>query len=296
MFWRKFLVAKLPQIGVFLLVLGLYLAQFILWHLPLMAFVNSSLLGLVLFIIYLFFSYFRWKNMQVKLQDLSHENERLQKELNQQILASKDFDDIIQVWSHQMKVPLAAIDLMTQTQIDENELRDQIFTLENYLKILLEYQRLNNVSTDFRFDEFSLSAVTKNLVRKYSSFFIKKGLTVNFVSSHDWIVTSDERWFSIALEQFINNAAKYTQTGGVTVEIEPGKLVISDTGIGILKEDLPRLFEHGFTGYNGRIQQKSTGLGLYLARLILDKLGFAISIDSEIGQGTNVTIMRKPAK
>ncbi|MCL2112889.1 MAG: sensor histidine kinase [Streptococcaceae bacterium] len=291
MLWFKFLKSKLPQIGVFLLILAIYVVDFLLWHLPMMALLNSTLFALVIFIIYLVSSYFRWKSIREKVLVLTKENKNLQKRLEQQNLAERDFEDIIRVWSHQMKVPLSAIDLMTQTKINERELKNQLFSLENYLKILLEYQRINNLATDFRFNQISLSALTKDLVKKYSSFFIQKNLSVKIEG--DWSVVSDQRWLSLAIEQLLNNAVKYTKEGGILVQIEPGKFSIKDTGIGILSEDIPRLFEHGFTGFNGRIQQKSTGLGLYLAKLILDKLEFKIEITSEIGKGTCVTLTKE---
>lgn len=291
MLWFKFLKSKLPQIGVFLLILAIYVVDFLLWHLPMMALLNSTLFALVIFLIYLVSSYFRWKSIREKVLVLTKENKNLQKRLEQQNLAERDFEDMIRVWSHQMKVPLSAIDLMTQTKINERELKNQLFSLENYLKILLEYQRINNLATDFRFNQISLSALTKDLVKKYSSFFIQKNLSVKIEG--DWSVVSDQRWLSLAIEQLLNNAVKYTKEGGILVQIESGKFSIKDTGIGILSEDIPRLFEHGFTGFNGRIQQKSTGLGLYLAKLILDKLEFKIEIASEIGKGTCVTLTKE---
>ncbi|WP_374284527.1 sensor histidine kinase [Lactococcus sp.] len=292
MYWRSFLKAKLPQISVFCLILVIYIINFILWDLPLIAFFNCSLLALLVFIIYLLFSYSRWKNAQIKLTDLQKENEDLKQSLDDQSRITQDFTDVIRVWSHQMKVPLSAIDLMAQTQVDENELKNQVFLLENYLKIFLEYQRITNLSTDFKFEKFSVSELSKKIIKKYSHFFIQKGLTIRFEIQNDWFVSTDKRWFELALEQFINNAVKYTKTGGVTIVIEPGRIEIHDTGIGILAEDLPRLFEHGFTGFNGRIQQKSTGLGLYLARLILEKLDFSAQIQSEIDSGTQVSIVK----
>lgn len=292
MYWRSFLKAKLPQISVFCLILVIYIINFVLWDLPLIAFFNCSLLALLVFIIYLLFSYSRWKNAQIKLSDLEKENEDLKQNLDEQSRITQDFTDVIRVWSHQMKVPLSAIDLMAQTQVDENELKNQVFLLENYLKILLEYQRITNLSTDFKFEKFSVSELSKKIIKKYSHFFIQKGLTIRFELQNDWLVSTDKRWFELALEQFINNAVKYTKTGGVTIVIEPGRIDIQDTGIGILAEDLPRLFEHGFTGFNGRIQQKSTGLGLYLGRLILEKLDFSAQIQSEIDIGTQVSIVK----
>ncbi|MBB5887376.1 hypothetical protein HNQ37_000246 [Lactovum miscens] len=218
-------------------------------------------------------------------------------ELKDKDLANKEFLDLIKVWSHQMKVPLAAIDLMSQTNLNEkelkSELRNQTFTLENYLNILLETQRITNLTNDFRFEKVSFSSLMKNLLRKYSSFFIEKNLSVEL--SGDWELVSDGRWLSLALEQLLNNAVKYTTSGSIKIQMTEGELQLSDTGIGIMSEDLPRLFEHGFTGYNGRIQKKSSGLGLYLTQLIFKKLEFEVAIESKLGKGTMV-IVRKVEK
>lgn len=191
-----------------------------------------------------------------------------------------------------MKVPLSAIDLMTQTdgKIEAAELKKQTFNLENYLSILLETLRLKNLSSDFRFEKVEVADVCRDLVKKYSGFFISKDLSVNIEGS--WILTTDRRWLSLALEQLVNNAVKYTKSGVISFKLEKNTLTLTDTGIGILAEDLPRLFDHGFTGFNGRANQKSTGLGLYLTKLILDKLELQISMTSEIDVGTQVLIQK----
>lgn len=290
MLWFSFLKSKLPQIGVFIIMVAIFVIDFLLWHLPMMALLNSTLFAMIIFFIYLVSSYFRFKSSQEQLTELSKENEALKIQIEQQKRSEREFGDIIRVWSHQMKVPLSAIDLMTQTKVDERELKNQLFSLENYLRILLDYQRITNLSTDFRFTPLSLSTLTKELVKKYSPFFIQKNLSIQIEG--DWEIVSDPKWLSLAIEQLINNAVKYTKTGGILIQISPGKLVMKDTGIGILAEDIPRLFEHGFTGYNGRIQQKSTGLGLYLVKLILEKLEIEIEISSEIGKGTCVSLTK----
>ncbi|GAB2027075.1 sensor histidine kinase [Lactovum odontotermitis] len=290
MLWFNFLKTKIPQIFVFFFLSGLYLATFIMWHLPLMALANSTLFALIIFIAYLFSSYFRWRRVQQEIAEMQAENVRLKEEMRQQKLAQKEFFDLIRVWSHQMKVPLSAIDLMTQSseKIEAVALRKQTFNLENYLNILLETLRLRNLSSDFRFERVEVADVCRELVRKYSEFFISKDLSVKIEGS--WILTTDRRWLSLALEQLINNAVKYTRTGEISFKLENNRLTLTDTGIGILPEDLPRLFDHGFTGFNGRSNQKSTGLGLYLAKLILDKLEIKVSMTSKIDVGTQVLI------
>ncbi len=285
---KRFLQTKLAQIGVFLIMLFIFVSNFLLWHLPIESLLNATILALIVFVIYLVSSYFRWANREAILCDLKHELSDLEKNLRAKERHIKETEDIIKVWSHQMKIPLAAIDLMAQTEINPIELKNQTFALDNYLKMLLEYQRIANISTDFHFEKFSVAQLLRELLKKYSSFFIQKNLSVTI--SGDWEITTDRKWFSLAIEQLLNNAIKYTNEGSLTISIEENKIVLSDTGIGILPEDLPRIFEHGFTGYNGRGHYKASGLGLYLTKLILDRLDFSIKISSELGEGTAVEV------
>ncbi|MDT2725619.1 sensor histidine kinase [Lactococcus formosensis] len=291
MLWSKikrFLQTKIAQIGVFLVMLFIFVSNFLLWHLPIESLINATILALIVFVIYLVSSYFRWANREAILCDLKHELWDLEENLRAKEKHIKETEDIIKVWSHQMKIPLAAIDLMAQTEINPIELKNQTFALDNYLKMLLEYQRISNISTDFHFEKFSVAQLLRELLKKYSSFFIQKNLSVTI--SGDWEITTDRKWFSLAIEQLLNNAIKYTDEGSLTISIEEDKIVLSDTGIGILPEDLPRIFEHGFTGYNGRGHYKASGLGLYLTKLILDRLDFSIKISSELGVGTSVEV------
>ncbi|MDR2977717.1 MAG: sensor histidine kinase [Streptococcaceae bacterium] len=292
MLWFDYLKTKIPQIFVFFFMSFLYIATFLMWHLPLQALANSTLFALVIFILYLVSSFFRWRNVQREIAEMQAENARLLSEIKEMKLSQKEFFDLIRVWSHQMKVPLSAIDLMTQTneKISAKALEAQTFNLNNYLNILLETLRLRNLSTDFRFQTVDVAEICRELVKKYSIFFINKGLSVTFEGA--WQITTDRRWLTLALEQLINNAVKYTKTGGLAFKFEKNSMTLTDTGIGILPEDLPRLFDHGFTGFNGRSNQKSTGLGLYLAKLILDKLDFTISVTSEIDKGTKILIQK----
>ena len=285
---KRFLQTKIAQIGVFLVMLFIFVSNFLLWHLPIESLINATILALIVFVIYLVSSYFRWANREALLCDLKHELLDLEENLRAKEKHSKETEDIIKVWSHQMKIPLAAIDLMAQTEINPIELKNQTFALDNYLKMLLEYQRIANISTDFHFEKFSVAALLRELLKKYSSFFIQKNLSVTI--SGDWEITTDRKWFSLAIEQLLNNAIKYTNEGSLTISIEENKIILSDTGIGILPEDLPRIFEHGFTGYNGRSYYKASGLGLYLTKLILDRLDFCIKISSELGEGTTVEV------
>ncbi|WP_019773888.1 ATP-binding protein, partial [Streptococcus sobrinus] len=107
----------------------------------------------------------------------------------------------------------------------------------------------------------------------------------------DWQVKTDKKWLTFALSQILDNAIKYSkQSGSITVFMSETGLALSDQGLGILPEDLPRLFDEGFTGYNGHEHQKATGLGLYMTKQILDSLGLSIQVTSQAGQGTTVWV------
>ena len=108
---------------------------------------------------------------------------------------------------------------------------------------------------------------------------------------------TDEKWLSFVLEQVLSNAIKYTSEGGVTIRLdEPLTLVVEDTGIGVAPEDLPRIFERGYTGLNGRADKSATGIGLYLCRAVMRKLGHEIAAESEPGRGTRIRLMLEAAK
>ena len=189
-----------------------------------------------------------------------------------------------------MKVPLSALDLMVQTdRLTNHDVENQVVELDNYITILLSYLRLQHTATDFRFEAFDVADLVHVIIKKYANQFILKDLSVSVIGS--WQITSDKKWLSVALEQLINNAVKYTKKGSVAITLDHS-IDISDTGIGILAEDIPRIFEHGFTGFNGRKYQKSTGLGLYLTQDILKKLAFDIHISSQIEKGTTVHVSK----
>ena len=121
-------------------------------------------------------------------------------------------------------------------------------------------------------------------------FSSEKKISLDFQPTNYKVLT-DEKWLVFVIEQLLSNAIKYTNKGKISIyPLEDKKLVIEDTGIGISKEDIPRIFDKGFTGYNGRTDKKATGLGLYLCKNILDKLSHKISIESEVGVKTKVIL------
>jgi hypothetical protein len=198
------------------------------------------------------------------------------------------------IWAHQIKTPIAAMRLLLQNDgaPDKNELSEQLFRIEQYTEMVLQFIRLDNKGTDFVFRTVALDDCVKQAVRKYAKSFIRKQIKLNY-SPIDAEVLTDEKWLVFVIEQLLSNALKYTPKGEISVYMHPDRpkaLVIEDTGIGIDPADLPRVFEHGYTGFNGRADKKSTGIGLYLCKRIMDRLSHTIEIESRVGRGTKVIL------
>ena len=222
------------------------------------------------------------------IEKLYEELEKLTQENRQK---NTDMVDYYSMWVHQIKTPIAAMNfLLDNEEVDQKNLQQELFKIERYVEMVLTYIRLDSTSSDYVITKINLDEVVKDSVKKYATIFINKKIKLNFVS-HETMVISDKKWLSFAIEQILGNSVKYSNTGGeITIETCENKLIVEDNGMGIKEEDLPRIFEKGFTGFNGRYEKKSSGLGLYLCKKTLDKLGHHIEISSKVGEGTRVEI------
>lgn len=199
--------------------------------------------------------------------------------------------DYFTLWAHQIKTPISAMQLVMQSEPEQysEELVQELFRIEQYVEMVLSYLRLDSDYTDFVFRRCAVDGMIKQSVRKYAKQFIRKKISLVYDGT-DVAVLTDEKWMCFVLDQLLSNALKYTVSGHIAINVTDEAIAIEDTGIGIAPEDLPRVFEKGYTGYNGRTDKKSTGIGLYLCKRILTKLGHEIGIESEPGKGTKVTI------
>ena len=320
---RAVLVAAAITAAIFVLISYLY-------SIPGEPVIYASLLALVVLILIggaRFFAYFkkqkeleRIKSMILTAQcDFPNPSDASEKKYQQMIdilcedrrklvsendKAYTDMVDYYTMWAHQIKTPIAAMRLMLEAEADaaqkalnaketkkEHRLADQLFSIENYVEMVLHYLRSENMAGDMVLAKYSLDQIVKQVVMKYSRSFIYKRISLDMKTLEKKVLT-DEKWLGFVLEQIISNALKYTQKGRISIYMEGEyTLVVEDTGIGIQKEDLPRVCEKGFTGFNGREDKKSTGIGLYLCKKILDRLCHQIKILSEQGQGTKVKII-----
>lgn len=207
-----------------------------------------------------------------------------------------DANDYYTLWAHQIKTPIAAMRLLLQSKeynASSLALEQELFKIEQYAEMALQYLRLESISSDLVLRSYRLYDIVAQALKKYAVRFIGKKLSLEFEPFEETVIT-DEKWLQFVIEQILSNSIKYTPEGKLSIRMEnPQTLVISDTGIGIHTEDLPRIFDRGFTGYNGRMDKKSTGIGLYLCKKVTKKLSHDIKVTSKIGEGTSVYIIFK---
>ncbi len=221
------------------------------------------------------------------IEALSIRCNELTNKLNSDI---QDSNDYYTIWVHQIKTPISVLSMLLKEDTPKDRsCRDELFKIEQYVDMVLNYLRLGSETNDLVLKEQNLDSMLKTSIRKYASLFINRKLTVAYEPVDVHLIT-DEKWFCFIIEQILSNAVKYTMTGGITIKAGKESVVISDTGIGIAPEDVPRIFEKGYTGFNGRSGRKSSGLGLYLCSLAAQKLSLSLSVESEPGKGTSITI------
>lgn len=323
----KYLKESTKVIIRFMIFISIYFLVYFLYDIPKEPALYATLLvvtlGFILFL-YDFYKYYK-KHLYLKNMDNNIEFE-LKKLHNTQGLIEKDYEDIIShiyehnlevlskvdnnysdmvdyytMWVHQIKTPIAALSMMIQSMDSGDDkwiMEQEVFKIQQYVDMVLHYIRLDSLSSDLKLQEYSLSTLVKGVVKKYAVNFIRGKITLN-IEEFDNVVITDDKWISFVLEQVISNALKYTNGGCIYIYMDKDRedtLIIEDTGIGISEEDINRVFDKGFTGYNGRMDKKATGIGLYLCREILNRLSHNIYISSSVGEGTKVAIDFSTAK
>ncbi|MCR4895821.1 MAG: sensor histidine kinase [Lachnospiraceae bacterium] len=202
----------------------------------------------------------------------------------------QDMLDYYTAWVHQIKTPIAVMRLKLADDTPEHHaLNVELSRIESYAEMALQYIRIDSDSNDLLIREYDLDEILRESVRKLAPQFVEKRIALNYAGTDVKVVT-DRKWLSCILEQLLSNAVKYTPAGAVTIEVREGAVLISDTGIGIASEDLPRIFEKGYTGINGRLDKKSSGLGLYLAKKAADLMALKLTAESKVGEGTCFTV------
>ena len=226
-----------------------------------------------------------------------------QKEINRLTKAQQYQKDFVDSWVHEIKVPLAGTKLIIESLEDDiperklYQLENELKKMNHYVEQVLYFSRIDSFSRDYLLQEYSLEKIINTVIRDNALYFIQNHLTLEF-DAEDQKVLTDEKWLIFIVEQILSNSIKYTPVGGtITIGLSKNNLgawlTITDTGIGIPLEDQRRIFDKGFTGYNGRVDTShhSTGLGLYLAKNLSEKLGHRLFVESTVGEGTTFKIL-----
>lgn len=313
----SYLKDRIDQLLVYSIFVFIFFIVFYLYHLPLETILYATLICLAIGIILIIYDFYKYYSKHNKLTDIRNnisitmenlpEPKTLEEndyhslihklyvdKINLISEADKKHTDLIEyytIWTHQIKTPLSAIDFLLQSKDEDiyDDLELQVFEIEKYVDMALEYLRIDSMSQDLVLGSYSVQKIIKGAVKSHSKLFIYNNIRLE-LEERDIKVITDEKWLLFVLKQILSNSLKYTDNGQISIYIEDNILIIEDTGIGISEEDIPRIFERGFTGYNGRMNKKSTGLGLYLSKRILDNLGHRINITSKVDIGTKVKI------
>ena len=251
-------------------------------------FLGIEILGFILFI-YLIVHWFQYQ----KLSDVKDDNERLLNEnenLKSEMLNQKDdLNAYFLMWLHQIKTPMTVSKLLLEKpdETTNTKLKMQLIYIEQYINMAMNYLKMIDHSTDMDITEVNLDDIIKDLLKKYSLLFIHNHISLDYQSNAKYVV-SDSKWLTILIEQILSNALKYTENGKIAIQYleEKHALEIRDTGIGIRSEDIPKIFDRGYSGFNGRMNEKSSGLGLYLARKISERLNIQIEVESKLSKGS----------
>ena len=251
-------------------------------------FLGIEILGFIL-LIYLIVHWFQYQ----KLSDVKDDNERLlneNKNLKSEMLNQKDdLNAYFLMWLHQIKTPMTVSKLLLEKPDDttNTKLKMQLMYIEQYINMAMNYLKMIDHSTDMDITQVNLDDIIKNLLKKYSLLFIHNHISLEYQSNLTYVI-SDSQWLTILIEQILSNALKYTENGKIAIQYleEKHALEIRDTGIGIRSEDIPKIFDRGYSGFNGRMNEKSSGLGLYLARKISERLNIQIEVESKLSKGS----------
>ena len=269
--------------GVFLFA-GLNMEYFVLG-------LEIILFALFIFLVMEWFSYVKKEDMAKRIEELEIENKTLQSKI---IDERKDLEEYFLLWIHQIKTPITVCNLILGKPDADHRLREQMIYIEEYTNMAMNYLKLMERTSDMDIYEVDLDIIISSIVKKYSLIFIEKKISLDYTPTNAKVI-SDAKWLSIMLEQIISNALKYTKSGKISINFDKEllKLSIKDTGIGIPSKDIKKIFDRGYSGFNGRVNEKSSGLGLYMVGRIAQILNIKIEVYSKLNIGSEFNFIFK---
>ena len=293
-----------------------YLCVYFVYNIDMEPVLYASYLVCLILVFYLCYDFYRYYKKHIHLLNLKHnilytddlpkpstlmdmdyqELITILKKINHEFAGVTkeqfhEMEDYFTLWIHQIKLPIAAMKLLIETEEvpDKKMLKSELLRINQYSDMVLAYLRMKSKDTDYVFKTCDLDELIRQAIRKFSFEFIRKKIRITFDETNMKVLT-DEKWLVFVLEQILSNALKYTNEGSVHIYGDASTLYIEDTGIGIDPSDVPRVFEKGFTGFNGRSDKQASGLGLYLCKCIMNKLAHRIEIQSQVNKGTKVIL------
>lgn len=269
--------------GVFLFA-GLNMEYFILG-------LEITVFSLLIFLIMEWLSYVKKEDMAKRIEELEIENKILQSKI---IDERKDLEEYFLLWIHQIKTPITVCNLILGKPDADHRLKEQMIYIEEYTNMAMNYLKLLERTSDMDIYEVDLDIIISSIVKKYSLIFIEKKISLDYTPTNVKVI-SDAKWLFIMLEQIISNSLKYTKSGKISINFDKEllKLSIKDTGIGIPSKDIKKIFDRGYSGFNGRVNEKSSGLGLYMVGKIARILGIGIEVKSQVNIGSEFSFVFK---
>lgn len=264
---------------------------------------NSYMILCIQIIVFSWLIYLVFASYHIRRRtDLSRELERITKEKRQleeeTLQRQKDLEDYFLLWMHQMKTPITAASLLLESDsmsCDSNAIRikSRLMEINGYANMAMSYLKLMQDSNDMDLTRVKLKPLVTEILKRYSLLFVENDDRIEIDIPRSAYVLSDARSLSVLVEQLISNAVKYTRGGKIWIRYDLGKkaLLVEDTGAGIPAQDLPKIFDRGYSGFNGRATDKSSGLGLFLVDTIARKLSLKIAVESKVGEGSCFTVL-----
>lgn len=292
--FKNYISKILPITVTTFFILLVFWVVFLLMNLSFESYFLAFEIVVFFYMVYLVFMAFlnkKEEKLKSQIQELEEANLNLR---NDFLAKEKELQEYFLIWIHQIKTPITAGKLICDSDIENENVKNikkELIYIEDYTNMALSYLKMANHNTDMDISLVNLDDIIKPLIKKYAILFISNNIKLEYEKLNVKVIT-DSKWCMVVIEQLLSNAIKYTKNGivSITFSEKENYLEIKDNGIGIKDSDLPKIFDKGYSGFNGRQNQKSTGIGLFLVKQILDKLGQKVKLESKLGEGTSVKV------
>ena len=292
--FKNYISKILPITVTTFFILLVFWVVFLLMNLSFESYFLAFEIIVFFYLVYLVFMAFlnkKEEKLKNQIQELEEDNLNLR---NDFLAKEKELQEYFLIWIHQIKTPITAGKLICDSDIENENVKNikkELIYIEDYTNMALSYLKMANHNTDMDISLVNLDDIIRPLIKKYAILFISNNIKLEYKKLNVKVIT-DSKWCMVVIEQLLSNAIKYTKNGivSITFSEKENYLEIKDNGIGIKDSDLPKIFDKGYSGFNGRQNQKSTGIGLFLVKQILDKLGQKVKLESKLDEGTSVKV------